>query len=145
MAAGVDRSDVDSGAVVLTGLALERRNARAIAEALAVDAGGFVCAAAGHHLEALLAAHGSGAVALSRARPGAVVLHADVGGGTTKLLRLRDGEAVGSAALAVGGRMLVTDPSGAVAALNGPTAEVAAAAGVDLAVGSRLSPGDEAR
>src|SRR6266496_3502803 len=122
MAAGTDRGDVDSGAVILTGHALERRNARAIAEALAVDAGGLVCATAGHHLEGLLAAHGSGAVALSRARPGAVVLHADVGG-----------------------RMLVTDPSGAVAALNGPTAEVAAAAGVDLAVGSRLSPGDEAR
>ena len=144
-AAGVDRSDVDSGAVVLTGLALERRNARAIAEALAVDAGGFVCAAAGHHLEALLAAHGSGAVALSETRPGAVVLHADVGGGTTKLARLRDGEALDSAALAVGGRLLVRDSSGAVARLDGPAVRAAAAAGVDLAVGAGLSPADESR
>src|SRR5262245_66493505 len=64
--AGLGREDVDAGAVILTGVALERSNARAIAELFAEEGGRFVCATAGHNLEALLAAHGSGAVARSR-------------------------------------------------------------------------------
>src|SRR6266852_7847767 len=60
--AGLAREDVDSGAVILTGEALKRTNSRAIADLFAADSGKFVCASAGHHLEALMAAHGSGAV-----------------------------------------------------------------------------------
>ena len=62
--AGLTRAQVDSGAVILTGEAILRRNAQAIAQLFAADAGKFVCASAGHHLECVLAAHGSGAVAL---------------------------------------------------------------------------------
>src|SRR4029077_9550525 len=47
--AGVDPADVDSGAVILTGEAIKRRNARAIAELFSEEAGRFVCAPAGHH------------------------------------------------------------------------------------------------
>ncbi len=65
--AGLTHDTVDSGAVILTGEALKRSNARAIAELFAEQAGRFVCASAGHNLEAILAAHGSGAVARSRA------------------------------------------------------------------------------
>src|SRR5215467_13037390 len=65
-AAGIERGDVDSGAVILTGEAIKRRNARAIDELFAEEAGKFVCATAGHKLECVLAAHGSGAVPLSR-------------------------------------------------------------------------------
>src|SRR5579863_4704868 len=78
------RGDIDSGAVILTGEAIKRRNARAIDELFAEEAGKFVCATAGHVLECRLSAHGSGAVKLSRER-GQCVLHVDVGGGTTKL------------------------------------------------------------
>ena len=60
------REDIDSGAVILTGEAIKRTNARAIDELFAEEAGKFVCATAGHKLECTLAAHGSGAVALSR-------------------------------------------------------------------------------
>jgi len=56
--------DIDTGAVILTGEAIKRTNARAIADRVAADSGRFVCASAGHHLESALAAHGSGAVAL---------------------------------------------------------------------------------
>ena len=73
-----------SGAVILTGEAIKRTNARAIDELFAAEAGKFVCATAGHKLESRLAAHGSGAVALSKARD-TCLLHVDVGGGTTKL------------------------------------------------------------
>ena len=60
--AGFTRSEIDSGAVILTGEAIKRKNARAIDELFADEAGKFVCATAGHKLECRLAAHGSGAV-----------------------------------------------------------------------------------
>ena len=58
--------EIDSGAVILTGEAIKRRNARAIADLFAEESGKFVCASAGHHMECQMAAHGSGAVALSQ-------------------------------------------------------------------------------
>ncbi|TME59907.1 MAG: reactivating factor for ethanolamine ammonia lyase, partial [Chloroflexi bacterium] len=65
-AAGLAREDVDTGAVILTGAALEQDNARELADLFAGEGGKFVCATAGHALEATLAAHGSGSVARSR-------------------------------------------------------------------------------
>ena len=64
--AEIEPGDIDSGAVILTGEAVKRHNARAIADLFSEEAGRFVCASAGHHMECQLAAHGSGAVALSR-------------------------------------------------------------------------------
>src|SRR5712692_2229424 len=64
--AGLTHDDIDSGAIILTGEAVKRHNARAIADLFAEHAGKFVCASAGHNLEAIMAAHGSGAAALSR-------------------------------------------------------------------------------
>src|SRR5258705_6633633 len=67
--AGIERDEIDSGAGILTGEAIKRRNARAIADLFSEEAGKFVCASAGHHMECQLSAKRSGAVALSR-RPG---------------------------------------------------------------------------
>src|SRR4051812_22598760 len=78
--AGFRRSDVDSGAVILTGEAIKRKNARAIDELFANEAGKFVCATAGHKLECTLAAHGAGAVRLAKERD-ARVLPVDTRGG----------------------------------------------------------------
>jgi ethanolamine utilization protein EutA len=103
--AGLAREDVDSGAVILTGEALKRTNSRAIADLFAADSGKFVCASAGHHMEALLAANGSGAVGLSRDRHGAI-LNVDIGGGTSKLAIIQNGEVIHTAAVAVGGRLV---------------------------------------
>src|SRR5262249_8801600 len=110
--AGLRRDAIDCGAVILTGEAIKRRNARAINELLAAQAGKFVCASAGHKLEARLAAHGSGAVALSKRR-GICVLHVDIGGGTTKLSLIDRGAIIGLAAFAVGGRLIAADASAA--------------------------------
>ena len=110
--AGMKKSDVDSGAVILTGEAIKRKNARAIDELFAEEAGKFVCATAGHKLECTLAAHGSGAVALSRDRQ-CTVLHVDIGGGTTKLAFIDKGIVKSVSAFAVGGRLLASDPTGA--------------------------------
>ena len=109
--AGFTKDQVDGGAVILTGEAIKRKNARAIDELFAAQAGKFVCASAGHRLEARLAAHGSGAVALSKDR-GICLLHIDIGGGTTKLALIDRGTIVGLAAFAVGGRLIAVDARG---------------------------------
>ena len=83
--------DIDTGAVILTGEALKRTNARAIADLFADKSGKFVCASAGHHLESLMAANGSGAVSLSR-KENITVLNIDVGGGTIKLALCEKGK-----------------------------------------------------
>src|SRR4029077_12116472 len=64
--AGIEPADIDSGAVVLPGEPINGHNPPAIADLFSEKAGKFVCASAGHHMECQLAAHGSGAVALSR-------------------------------------------------------------------------------
>ena len=110
--AGFTQDEIDSGAVILTGEAIKRTNARAIDELFAEEAGKFVCATAGHKLESRLAAHGSGAVALSKARD-TCLLHVDVGGGTTKLALIDRGVIVGLCAFAVGGRLIAADADGA--------------------------------
>jgi ethanolamine utilization protein EutA len=116
--AGIAPERVDSGACILTGQALEKRNSRAVAELLERYCGRFVCAAAGHNLEAILAAHGSGAVALSRSRPGRL-LHVDIGGGTAKLAIVENGVVEATAGLGVGARVEYPDgPAGMAAALE---------------------------
>jgi ethanolamine utilization protein EutA (predicted chaperonin) len=110
--AGFAQSDISGGAVILTGEAIKRKNARAIDELFAAESGKFVCATAGHRLESRLAAHGSGAVALSKAR-GICLLHVDIGGGTTKLALIDRGAVVGLSAFAIGGRLMAADKKGA--------------------------------
>src|SRR5258708_15629640 len=88
-AAGLTRQDVDTGALILTGVALLRDNARAIADLFAGEAGRFVSVSAGDNLEATMAAHGSGAVARSFA--GGAVMNVELGGGATQVVIFRDG------------------------------------------------------
>src|ERR1051326_980439 len=59
--AEIEAKDIDTGVVILTGEALRRDNAQAIAALLAQQGGDFVTATAGHHMEAMLAGYGSGA------------------------------------------------------------------------------------
>src|SRR6266511_2480396 len=110
--AGLTPDDVDTGAIILTGEAIRRDNARAIADLFAAQRGDFVCATAGHNFDALLAPHGSGAVAYS-AEKQCRVLNIDIGGGTTKLAVAECGRVLSTAAFHVGGRLLATDGAGA--------------------------------
>jgi ethanolamine utilization protein EutA len=144
--AGVSPGDVDTGAVVITGEAAKKENAESILSLFARDAGRFVCATAGPQLEAIMAAHGSGAVARSRAAGGAVpggagpsgpVLSVDIGGGTTKLALCRDGEVSEIAVINVGGR-LVADEGGRVTRLEEAGAVVGEALGRPLVVGGPI-------
>jgi ethanolamine utilization protein EutA len=142
--AGIEPETVDSGAVILTGEALKRRNARAIADLFSEEAGKFVCASAGHHMECQMAAHGSGAIALSRGH-NATLLNVDIGGGTTKFALIEKGRILATCAVAVGGRLIVEDGADGLARVEPPAEEVAKALGIALVPGETLAQGDRRR
>ena len=115
--AGLRREEVDTGAIIITGETSRKENAAAVLEALSGFAGEFVVATAGPDLESVLAAQGAGAVEYA-ARTGEAVLHMDIGGGTSNLALIRDGEIVATGCLNVGGRLVKLDETGRITYLS---------------------------
>jgi ethanolamine utilization protein EutA len=108
VAAGISPNAIDTGVVILTGEALRRDNAQGIATILAEQGGEFVTATAGHHMEAMLAAYGSGAARVSSDEHKRI-LNIDIGGGTTKLGLVENGKVIATAAIHIGGRLQVVE------------------------------------
>ena len=136
--AGLTADDIDCGVVILTGTARERSNAGAITRRLAERCGDIVSASAGHHMEARLAAHGSGTVERSRTT-GRRLLNIDIGGGTTKLAVCDAGTIVATAAVGIGGRLVVTDLERCITRLEPAGQRHAARAGFDWRLGEVAS------
>jgi len=135
-AAGLDPDGIDTGALIMTGVAARRRNARAIADLFAAQAGRFVAVSAGDGLETLMAAHGSGAVSLSG--QGGPVVNIDIGGGTTKIALCEGGAVAARTALDVGARLLAFDADGRIVRLEPYGARHLAEAGLTAGLGDRL-------
>src|SRR5580704_17713347 len=121
--AKVDPDEIDTGALILAGVAVRRKNARAIGELFAKQAGRMVAVSAGDSLESVMAAYGSGAVARS-IRGAAPVMNVDVGGGT---------------ALDVGARLLVLDGERRIVRLEQAGRRFAAELGFNLEPGTILA------
>lgn len=136
--ASIRPEDIDTGVVILTGEALRRRNAESIAGVVAAKGGDFLTATAGNHMEAMLAAYGSGAAKLSRDRNDRV-LNVDIGGGTTKLALLDRGEIVWTAALHAGGRLIASE-NGLVIRAEPVGLHFAERAGLRISVGGPVRP-----
>src|SRR6266568_4466758 len=115
--ANLHPDQIDTGAVILTGEALRRENSAAIARILSEQGGEFVCATAGHHMESMLAAYGSGASRVSHDEDKRI-LNIDIGGGTTKLSVVEKGHVIATAAFHVGGRLQVVDDKGTIVRLD---------------------------
>lgn len=111
--AGIDREQVDTGAVIITGETSRKENARTALEALSQYAGEFVVATAGPDLESVLAARGAGAVEHSQ-KTGELVLHMDIGGGTSNLCLIHGGKILATGCLNVGGRLIKRDSFGKI-------------------------------
>jgi ethanolamine utilization protein EutA len=135
--AKIRREDVDTGALILTGVAVRRRNARAIAELFAEEAGKFVAVSAGDGLEATMAGHGSGAVSHSQ-KIGGVVLNIDIGGGTSKFAVCNNGKVQEVSAIDVGARLLAFDKDGAVVRIEEAGRKHAAWAGFSVELGQKI-------
>jgi ethanolamine utilization protein EutA len=116
--AGLTPEDVDTGAVIITGEALKKENAQPIVEFFAKYSGKFICAAAGHNHEALLAAYGSGAVDLSKSER-KTVLNVDMGGGTTKFSLIEDGVVTQTASINIGARLIAFDEKSRITRIEG--------------------------
>lgn len=108
--AGIDSSQVETGAVIITGETARTRNAEAILQGLSDLAGDFVVTVAGPGLESQIAGRGSGAAEWS-AEHYATIVNVDIGGGSANAAIFRAGKHIGSAASMVGGRQAVVDPA----------------------------------
>jgi ethanolamine utilization protein EutA len=135
--AGIEPKDIDTGAVILTGEALRRENAQGISAMLSEAGGDLVCATAGHHMESMLAAYGSGA-ALRSSEEGGRILNLDIGGGTTKLALVEGGRVLATAAVHIGGRLVVVDDQGRIVRLDPAGGAHAKRAGLDWKLGDAV-------
>lgn len=143
-AAGVERSEIDTGAVIVTGETARKENAEPLVHRIASEGGEFVAAAAGPTLEAILAGRGSGAATRARER-GAVVANADVGGGTTNIALFGPEGVRDTRCLDVGGRLVRVDSEGAITGVSEPAAALAVDLGIDLELGREPSTEDLGR
>ena len=116
-ASGYEKSDIQTGAVIITGETARKENAREVLSALSDFAGDFVVATAGPALESVLAGKGSGAQAYSEEQQCAV-LNLDIGGGTTNLALFENGKLKDTGCLNVGGRLMKFDTGGTLTYLS---------------------------
>ncbi|MFQ5979728.1 MAG: ethanolamine ammonia-lyase reactivating factor EutA [Candidatus Heimdallarchaeota archaeon] len=142
--AGIAPDDIDTGAVIITGESAKRENAEELVQQLRQKVGKFVCAAAGPNFESMLAARGSGAVEYSKKHE-LTILNCDIGGGTSNIALIKDGEITDSSCINVGARLVVLDEHGMIAQLEEPIKHVAASLGMQLDQGSFLAEGNQKR
>jgi ethanolamine utilization protein EutA len=142
--ASVEPDEIDTGALILTGVAVRRRNARRIGDLFARHAGKLVAVSAGDSLETVMAAYGSGAVARS-IRDRGRVMNVDIGGGTSKIAVCADGQVVALTALDVGARLVCLDADGRIARVEEAGRLFGADLGITLAPGMPLAVEDARR
>jgi ethanolamine utilization protein EutA len=141
--AKIEPDEIDTGALILTGVAVRRRNARRIGELFAAQAGKMVAVSAGDSLETVMAAYGSGAAARS-IRAGGPVMNIDVGGGTSKIAVCADGKVADVTAIDVGARLIVIDEQQRIVRLEEAGRRFGTELGLTLEIGDMLTE-DSAR
>src|SRR3954470_9389376 len=133
--AKVDPDEIETGALILTGVAVRRSNARRIGELFAAQAGKLVAVSAGDNLETVMAAYGSGAASRS-SRDKACIMNVDVGGGTSKIAVCRAGKVIALPAVDVGARLVCTDEIGTVVRVEEAGRRFGAELGIDVSIGA---------
>ncbi|HEX2991108.1 MAG TPA: ethanolamine ammonia-lyase reactivating factor EutA [Anaerolineales bacterium] len=138
-AAGVDPSQVETGAVIITGETAKKKNADEILRALSGLAGEFVVSVAGPNVESLIAGKGAGAADYSL-KNYATVTNLDIGGGSANSATFRTGNLIGAAAMNYGGRILeVESATGRIRHIAEPAKHILADIGLNLNVGDSPS------
>jgi ethanolamine utilization protein EutA len=106
--AGISINNVDTGAVIITGETAKKENAEAVVSLMAENAGKFVAATAGPHYESIIAAKGSGAVDESKTNK-IKVISIDIGGGTSNIAYIDNGNIISTACINIGGSLAVIE------------------------------------
>lgn len=141
-AAGLTADEIDTGAVIITGETAKKENAKNILESMAGLAGDFVVATAGVNLESILAGKGSGAAGYSKERH-RVTVNVDIGGGTSNIGVFREGRAIDTTCLNIGGHLIEMErESDKIIYIAEPARVVLRASGLPLAAGDRVSLAD---
>lgn len=107
--AGIQKSDIQMGAVIITGETARKENASQVLQALSGYAGDFVVATAGPDLESIIAGKGAGSYQYSQDHHTSVV-NIDIGGGTSNLAVFREGDLLDTGCFDIGGRLIRLDP-----------------------------------
>src|SRR5215216_1253559 len=138
-AAGVEPSQVETGAVIITGETAKKKNADEILRALSGLAGEFVVSVAGPNVESLIAGKGAGASEYSL-KNYATVTNVDIGGGSANSATFRAGNLIGAAAMNYGGRILeIENSAGRVRHIADPARHVLDDIGLRLEIGDAPS------
>ncbi|MEK7440649.1 MAG: ethanolamine ammonia-lyase reactivating factor EutA [Chloroflexota bacterium] len=106
--AGVDPTQVETGAVIITGETAKKKNADEILKSLSGLAGEFIVTVAGPHLESMIAGRGAGAADYSK-KHFCSVTNIDIGGGSANSVIFKAGEMITAAAMNYGGRIIEID------------------------------------
>jgi ethanolamine utilization protein EutA len=143
--AGVEPSQVETGAVIITGETAKKKNADEILRALSGLAGEFVVSVAGPNVESLIAGRGAGAAEYSQ-KNYATVTNVDIGGGSANIATFRGGNLIGAAAMNYGGRILeVENSTGQVRHIAEPAKIILNDIGLTLNIGDTPSLEDLGR
>lgn len=106
--AGVNKDDIKTGAVIITGETARKENANDVLHTLSGFAGDFVVATAGPDLESIISGKGAGAHIYSKEHSTSVV-NIDIGGGTSNLALFTLGDVKETGCLDIGGRLIKVD------------------------------------
>ncbi|RDY23500.1 ethanolamine ammonia-lyase reactivating factor EutA [Romboutsia maritimum] len=106
--AGINKEDIQTGAVIITGETARKENANDVLHTLSGFAGDFVVATAGPDLESIISGKGAGAHIYSKEHSTSVV-NLDVGGGTSNIALFKRGEVCDTGCLDIGGRLIKVD------------------------------------
>jgi ethanolamine utilization protein EutA len=138
--AAVDPANVFGGGALLTGLAAERQNARALPELIRRRLGDVLVATVSDpYLESWLAFLGS-VGELSRSHPETPIVNLDIGGGTTNPALGRAGQVLSTGCFFLGARHLEFEPGGyRIVRISRYGVALLAKLGIRRGVGDRLS------
>lgn len=142
--AGINKEEIDTGAVIVTGETAKKKNADTIVKMLAAEAGKFVAATAGPNFESVIAAMGSGATNRAKEMK-KTIMNIDTGGGTSNIAVISpEGEIIDTACINVGGRLIVTNGTGNIVEKYEEAAKIVAdSLGIPLEIGKKLAKEDK--
>ncbi|GKV63949.1 MULTISPECIES: ethanolamine ammonia-lyase reactivating factor EutA [Sporosarcina] len=136
--AGIQPSQIETGAVIITGETATKRNASEMLHQLSDEAGDFLVATAGPDLEGIIAAKGSGSYEESGKKSSRVIANIDIGGGTANIAVYQNKQLLGTCTMHIGGR-LIEFAQGKVRTISPPVEQLLKDQGYSLQAGDPQS------
>ena len=136
--AAITKSDIQTGAVIITGETVRKENAETVAKALSGFAGDFVVATAGPDLESIIAGKGAGTCAYSKSQHTTAV-NFDIGGGTSNLVVFKDGDTEDTACFDIGGRLIRVDTNEIIRYISPKVKEIIQREALDIHLNERIN------